>query len=245
MNKQIKERPILFSGEMVRAILEGRKTQTRRAIKPQPVFYPESASLPDMWAWGKETALEFLLIEWMPSEYPSDIIQACPYGKPGDRLYVRETFYAYGRWETRFSAKKGRDEWHFVDMTTERGLQYKYSDSPPELINKKKDAQIVRWWKRPSLFMPRAASRILLEITDVRVERLHDISEADAIVEGVEFKRVGITQAATGWKHYKSGFYNAPSARESFFTLWESINGPESLESNPWVWVVLFKQVEK
>jgi hypothetical protein len=110
----------------------------------------------------------------------------CPHGQPGDQLWVRETFFAFGRWETRFSAEKGRDEWHFVDMTLESGQRYLFE--APEGWRRKQRAAggaTPSWWRRPALFMPRAASRITLEITEVRVQRLQEISEADAVAEGI------------------------------------------------------------
>jgi hypothetical protein len=181
-SKQTKERPILFSGEMVRAILDGRKTQTRRVVKPKP---------DDSGLWNNDK---------------------CPYGKPGDRLWVRETF--------------------FVDGPR---IQYRadHHGAPKETI-----------WK-PSIFMPRHASRILLEIADVRCERLRDISEADAIAEGVaSFRPVpGDGDPETLYANYMNkGRLSYRKAYFSFMTLWQSINGPESWNANPWVWVITFKR---
>ena len=93
--------------------------------------------------------------------------------------------------------------------------------------------------------MPKWASRITLEVTAIRAEKVKEISEQDAIIEGVEFKTPKITSAATGWKHYRSGFHNAKNAIHSFFTLWEKINGEESLDSNPFVWVITFKNIKQ
>jgi len=181
-------RSILFSGPMVRALLAGAKTQTRRAIHGPP-----------------EAARN-------------------RFGQPGGRLWVRETFYAFGRWETRFNAGKQREEWYFVDMTRERGLAYRYeADLDAAAIPKARRAAgaAPTWHKRPALFMPRAASRLLLQVVAVRVERLQDISAGDALAEGI------LPDMA----------YDPVPAYRS---VWERINGPGSWEANPLVWVVEF-----
>jgi hypothetical protein len=211
------ERPILFSAPMVRALLDGSKTQTRRVFKQKNGgIWPNRNDLPGM----------------------RQILRNCPYGQHGDRLWVRETFYAFGRWETRVSAKKGCDEWHFVDMTLESGEAYLYpaSDSQPQPMGGKrhKGGVTPTWWKRPAIFMPSAASRITLEVTGVRVERLKDISEADAVAEGTP----------AGFWEYDNG-EGTETAKESYECLWESINGPGSWEANPWVWVVEFKRLDQ
>ncbi len=209
----MKERPILFSGPMVRALRDGSKTQTRRVVKPQPTHF-NPVGVPR---------------RVVPTGGPSDVIR-CPYGQPGDRLAVRETFYAWGRWETRYSAKKGRDEWHFVDMTLECGRSYAYdTDEDTPMIVTRRSTVVPLWWRRPAIFMPRAASRITLEITSVRVERLQDISEADAKAEGVALKN----SPAAFLTSYVRGFRD----------LWESINGSSSWTANPWVWVIEFRRL--
>lgn len=175
----IKERPILFSAPMVRAILEGRKTQTRRIIKSRKnnsIF---------MGGWTDSFILDEGNREWTLSE--------CPYGQPGDHLWVRESWQKFGK-EYAYAATDG--------------------DIYPE----------TKW--RPSIHMPRAASRLTLEITDIRAERLHDITEADAIAEGCE--------SGGNWD-------SAPTVQYS--NLWETINGPGSWEANPWVWVITFKKI--
>lgn len=232
----MKERPILFSAPMVRAILDGTKTMTRRIIKPQPTHFNPAGTPRRV----------------VPNGGPSESI-CCPYGQPGDRLWVRETYFAWGRWETRFSAKKGRDEWHFIDMTLESGRSYAYdTDEDTPMLVKRRSTMVPLWWRRPAIFMPRAASRILLEITDVRVERLQDISEDDARAEGIERGKdfpgwyrgpldgdsAGLAEAG---RHFK-----IPTAfpKLAFRALWESINGPKSWAANLWVWVVEFRRVE-
>ncbi|MCV2365562.1 hypothetical protein LNV23_19100 [Paucibacter sp. DJ1R-11] len=202
----MKDRPILFNGAMVRAILAGTKTQTRRVMKA--VRHPDFGNLyePSCLAREEQHAIE----------------RACPYGQPGDRLWVRETFaHIY-----RDNAKP--DERRDDDVA--------YKADHPGL-----DEYAFGTWK-PSIHMPRWASRITLEITSVRVERLQDISEADAKAEGIYKTEHGF------WSTYGQlivdGTYS-PSV--SFHALWQSVNGaegPTSWTGNPWVWVVEFKRVE-
>lgn len=189
----MKERPILFSASMVRALLADMKTMTRRIAKP--VKHPD---LGNVYSPGA------LVLEQEPQHV---IDRACPYGQPGDRLWVRET-WAYGIHA--MAAKSDKDgPFVYAADGTEQG---RLGD---------------RW--RPSIHMPRHASRITLQITSVRVERLQDISEADAIAEGVRNSL-----------HLPGGRF----ARENFAHLWWTINGDGSWESNPWVWVIEFKRVE-
>jgi hypothetical protein len=196
---ETKERPILFSGEMVRAILDGRKTQTRRIVKPQPA---------GLWgSTGKVFGHTFSGV----LEGPKDHYWVCKYGQPGDRLWVRETFTVCADSNIFYRADGKPDPWDGVE------------------------------WK-PSIHMPRRASRITLEITGVRVERLNDISEEDAISEGTE------NRSDLAWGHGGQGNDMARWAvehghRYGFLHLWESINGEGSWALNPWVWVVEFKRV--
>lgn len=228
---EIKERPILFSAPMSQAILEGRKTQTRRVIK-DVVFSPELIEC-GVGKRAKYYGNESHFKRVGPIDFK-------PYGQPGDRLYVKETFYAYGRWIKQYSATKNRDEWFFQDMVHLEGKIYQYADNPPEKVEKKRVENVVGWYKRPSLFMPYYASRILLEITDVRVERLQDISEADAKAEGVKRAILGVNGGIFG---QQIGQEPKPY-RQSFAVLWQSINGPESWNENPFVWAINFKRIK-
>lgn len=220
-----KERPILFSAPMVRALLAGTKTQTRRVLKLRPGFDFEERDDGRLWPWAEHP------------DHEADVWMPCPYGQPGDRHWVRETFFAWGRWETRYSAKKGRDEWHFLDMTEGSGRKYLYAaDNANYAANlgaNQGRGVYPGWWKRPAIFMPRAASRILLEVTDVRVERLQSISREDAQAEGLK-------QTATG--SWLPGPCDHPEW--AYHQLWDQINGEGTWDTNPWVWAITFRRVE-
>ena len=186
----MKERPILMSAPMVRAILDGKKEQTRRAVKPQPpatceykINGSKSAACCYVPPLGPETC-------WVPPTATSkDHLLPCPYGKPGDRLWVRETFY---------------------------------ND------------------------MPRWTSRITLQVNEVRVERLHEITEKDALDEGFSFRCINddpnVIRHAV-WPN-EPKLSDPSSAKEAFRKLWGVINGDESWALNPWVWVVSFEKLE-
>ena len=185
----MKERPILMSTPMVRAILEGRKTQTRRIVKCQFVEKTDPGVAP----------------YWRILDHPNKhdgggtpigphVIGMCPYGQPGDRLWVRETFSAMG------------------DKTQHAYPVFYKADRPSDTGG----------WT-PSIHMPRWASRILLEVTNIRVERLNDISADDAMAEGMA---------------WDDSVYD-------YSRLWEKLNGAGSWAANPWVWVVEFKRVNQ
>ena len=220
----MKERPILFSGPMVRALLDGRKAQTRRLLTEVQKLHGYDF----VHILSGETARVLTIKEPPGAAYAgfrhqdadqesSPLYFKCPYGQPGDRLWVREKHARYGAKETWCSPH------YFAD-----------SETLPS-INERHDAGLLRTY--PSIHMPRWASRITLEITRVRVERLRDISEEDARAEGARPSIVG-----DDLDHLKF--------RAGFQTLWDSINGkprkdsPDiSWEANPWVWVVEFKLV--
>ena len=217
-----KERPILFSGPMVRALLDGSKTQTRRAMKPQPTHF-NPAGVPR---------------RVIPTGGPSYVIR-CPYGQPGDRLWVRETWQ--GPLLQEFEADADPD-WHYASHIHQyqnpAHCEYAADGGPkPEYTNAD---DVMRQGWRPSIHMPRWASRITLEITSVRVERLQDISEADAIAEGCTQNHNGYYW---GGPHPVSGLKQLATAKGAYQDLWESINGPGSWDANPWVWVVEFRRL--
>lgn len=193
----MKEKPILMSGAMVRAILDGRKTQTRRVVK--------WSTVPKTHDYDFEP---YAIIEGWPylsvrGSVDTETPLASPYGKPGDRLWVKETF-----------------------------MPDPYINSVASTIYRATEAEPERYsghnWK-PSIFMPRIRSRITLEITGVRAERLNEISANDATAEGVEI----ITSIDHG----------STDPVAAYRVLWESINGKGSWEKNPWVWCISFKRI--
>ena len=224
----IKERPILFSAPMVRAILEGRKTVTRRAIKVQPHIdasgnFCVGSSNYGQDGYGKPVTKHF-------------VNGCCPYGKPSDRLWVRETFaIESNRWaDDPYSPphKDGRPTQRYEDNKWDQP-HYKATDAEPELWYDDRDSPGCRW--KPSIHMPRWACRILLEITDVRVERLQDITYEQAAAEGVH--RGPLREWCASDEGGACHKYPVPAFRD----LWQSVGG--SWDANPWVWVVEFKRV--
>jgi hypothetical protein len=189
---------------MIRALLDGRKTQTRRVMTPLPDDIRSPAHPEEVEHFGPTTVGMVRVDEsdWQPLR--------CLYGRPGDRLRVKETFVAFGRWETRFNEKTARDEWHFVDMTIDAGFAYRFEGADRDARRRAGDAPT--WHTRPSLFMPREASRITLDVTGVRVERLQDISEADASAEGIEW--------LNGRHTFNGGLHESRSARDAYQALW-------------------------
>lgn len=194
-----KERPILFSGPMVVALLQGRKKQTRRAVNPQPEFRGSG----DSWYWCGGGALmragygaKYIHTDQCAMERAMS--KSCPYGQPGDRLWVKETFSP----QPHLNAKA-------------------YFRATDPLVGVKK-------WK-PSIFMPRNLSRIALEITAIRVERLQDISESDALAEGINMELLKMCHV---------------TPQNAYRKLWTDINGKGSWEQNPWVWVIDFQKYD-
>lgn len=217
----MKQRPILFSAPMVQAILAGRKTQTRRIVKPQPTLITDA---------GKHSQYNYRGGIYSLNMYRnSKIIEKCPHGQVGDQLWVKET------WKPRIAHSCALDTCDCSDVEVEYIADNKtifYSDNIDSEWLMPKAAQNGK--NVSSLFMPRWASRILLEITDIRIERLQDISEADAQAEGCDNSK---SESAI-----EVGWYEKP--RRAFERLWESINGTDSWAANSWVWVVEFKVVQ-
>lgn len=200
----MKQRPILFSAAMVRAILAGKKTQTRRVCKKQP------RQVLEMLFWDYAKGLSAGTCGGVPQCY----LDTCPYGQIGDQLWVRETYA-----EVPKTAYANSNVFQKVSTSKEdKAFVYRACFDL--------SASAITW--KPSIFMPRAASRILLEITAIRVERVQDISEHDAIAEGIEFSSIG----------------GGMDAHQNYCGLWSKINGNQSWIENPWVWVVEFKRVE-
>lgn len=215
---EVKERPIIFSSAMVNAILEGRKTQTRRVVKPQPL---------DSWMLHRNTdwseyyqRTRFGLKKHLWIAHPTENKEiVCPKGVPGDRLWVKETF--------------GIPAAPYEKRTKE--LVVYRADQSPAL----REANKYFW--RNVRNMPRWASRIALSITNIRVERLQRISEADAIAEGVRQLRDG-SRTFAGREGPGNLVTPWPTAKEAFADGWELINGKQSWADNPWVWVIEFKR---
>lgn len=205
----MKERPILFTGPMVRAILEGRKTVTRRVMKPQPDFLGSMVD-PNTPFKTLDAGLHARI--------------TCPYGEPGDRLWVREAWAADAQVDAIAprDLSQGEPIWFPADLSVRQ--------TGCSMISKGRG--------RPSIHMPRWASRILLEITAVRVERLQDISEEQALAEGVRGEPCDHARQACA----DIGCWG-DTAKGAFGFLWESLNGEGSWAANPWVWVVEFKRV--
>lgn len=209
-------RPILFSGPMVRAILGGHKTMTRRVVKPQPEVGSYSAidheGVP-WWCWDDGRGRNAVSYYWEDGKEHAIPAYRCPFGVPGDRLWVRETW-------------AGDDLCGVVYRTDHPDAVLKFGDLDD-------GEQSLRCW-RPSIHMPRWASRITLEVTDVRVERLQDMDHCDAEAEGIR---------GTSFRVFDDGPLAVILARDVFATLWDSLNAKRGYgwAFNPWVWVVEFR----
>jgi len=215
----MKQRPIIFNTEMVRAILDGRKTKTRRIVKPL-----------------KDKSFGCTL---NPNEIAGEVnngdLQNSPFGQVGDQLYVRETWYQKGcycmpMWD---GADAEDAFWSGINQA-----KYFASDRIEKVSHKFGE---YFWRKRPSIHMPRWAARIILEVTDVRIEKLNDISEQDAIKEGCK------AMEGCKWHTFEEAERGIPihdhTAKDAFWAKWESIYGEQSWQSNPWVWVIEFKVI--
>jgi hypothetical protein len=224
------EHPILFNGEMVRAILEGRKTQTRRICKPliNAKSVADVYHRPDGLFIG--THLKVGLGCGITEPFP------CPLGHPGDRLWVRENFQPL--------LADGTD-WVDSDWKTGKGYAINYTATSPvqEFYDCANDEAFCDRVK-PSIHMPRWASRITLEITEVRLQRLQDISEEDAQAEGFDTMEKQEKYGLASWsRHCHPDAAETPVARKTFGAIWEQIYAKRGIGwvVNPWVWAVSFK----
>jgi hypothetical protein len=201
---QVKERPILFSGPMIRALLDGRKTQTRRVLKQR----------------NRKDGCRIVpeLLQQM------GVGASCPYGQVGDRLWVRETFWVYPGIISDRLLREGADTWpeYFYDADCDRDWCIEHG-----------------WVRKPSIFMPREACRFMLDITDVRVERLWDITESDAISEGVQ------PIDNPDYDEDDPCDDEPESYVAAFRELWDELNQVRGYgwDANPWVWVIEFKRI--
>jgi hypothetical protein len=205
----MKERPIIFSTPMVQAILDGRKTMTRRVLKIQPPDNKDWKLIRLTDSSSKDDAKNIGKLQWGLFDNPHHVSERdmryfkCPYDEPGDVLWVRESFKPI----TPSGFTRGVSIIYKADMHGNKVSDHK--------------------WK-PSIHMPRWSARIFLEITDVRVERLNDITRGDCMSEGCPFVNMA----------------NGANPKYWFTYLWESIHGPGSFDSK-WVWVISFKQIQK
>jgi hypothetical protein len=219
----MKERPILFSSPMVRAINEGRKTQTRRVMKPQIT---------------EETCFAgFEGMGYLPVRRDETPI-LCPYGVPGDRLWARETWYCDHCFGPCYANPPigSPEEWRGeVSALSPHGdLMYYRADGEIDDLMPERDGPVT--W-RPSIFMPRWASRILLEVTDVRVQRVQEISGDDVLAEGCRL----------AWGNRQTLGTDEERARKDLYSqLWDSINAKRGLgwDVNPWVWAITFRRID-
>jgi hypothetical protein len=218
----MKERPIIFSGPMARAILDGRKTQTRRVVKPQPPSIEAvKAKSGSDYGWYREPKNGHLPFRpvgpvWAVRDLDANVVSkglTCPYGVVGDQLWCRET------WTPDHAAFYPN-----FPVVYKADSAYDYERENGKVYSDEQKAWYPYRWRSP-FHMPRRLSRITLEITGVRVERLQAISEADAMAEGMDAKPEPDLSLNRG----------------RFALLWESINGPGSWDANPWVWVIEFK----
>lgn len=237
----MKERPILFSGPMVRAILEGRKSQERQVVKPQPFMKGDWGLTWEPKAPKLGPSYSVRNVNWNPiTNAFEDFYRdqgGSPFGTAGDRLWVKETH-------------------RFDGLDPKIALRSQCLDEISYRADMQGDRACDDCAWRPSIFMPRWASRITLEITGVRVERLNQISEADAKAEGIGSWRQKYPRGSHDIQGYDT-VYNfgrdletrwfptsSPNAVLSYKRLWESINGPGSWDANPYVWVIEFRRVK-
>jgi hypothetical protein len=237
----MKERPILFSSPMVRALLDGSKTQTRRVVKlPHNnrlgVWEPTTVGGPN---GGRTASGETVPLQGAIWHTRTGDSLVCPHGQPGDRLWVRETHEVN---------RIGYEEGPNAPARHYAGVKYRADDGRAEFtisqsLYRDLDSKESCGW-RPSIHMPRWASRITLEVTGVRMERVQDISHDDALAEGVQdFASTLDDQPHPSGESPEQASRRLQWPQRQFRTLWESINGAESWDINPWVWVVEFRRL--
>ena len=230
----VKERPILMCGDMVRATLAGDKTHTRRAVKMGQIHFVGTGGKdgpewndPRCWGFEDEHGDWALLRATEPSEYQIP----CPFGCVGERLWVRENWQQV---EQDGATVKPRTELR----PSRQGVCYQADGNKCPITY----GQVPLKW-RPSIHMPRWASRINLEITAVRAERLQEIDALDALAEGVEGTHVITGTLKESGGRERTGEFIEGCPRDGYAQLWDQINGPGAWDLNPWVWVVEFKRI--
>jgi hypothetical protein len=226
----MKERPIIFSTEMVKAILEGQKTKTRRPIKPRKPFLLQCLYYgihPGGGYWGSD-------VDPFTNNIPfaDDHGFYCPYGQVGDGLWVRETWNYLVARPVWFGP--GEDDWDYDSEECDY-IPKAQDNTAGTICYYADDRDQCKWW-RPSIHMPRWASRIDLEITDIRVEPLREINEVDAIAEGCSLPEEYSELLKTMFKQ---------PHRQVFIDMWNELFGKKyPWDTNPWVWVIEFKRIK-
>ena len=223
-----KKLSILMKLWTVEAILNDLKTQTRRPINPQPIFQMTCAPS-GLFVWKGEKYSGRM--KNRARDKSAGFADCCRYGKIGDELYVKETFYAYGKWE-RTSAKTkklGNDKWKFIDLTGKMSVKYFYENDPPKLVQKG-ISEKVGYYKRPAVFMPFRASRVGIKITNLRAEQIQNIFTEDIIAEGL----------STNLREHDAECH----LREKFSNVWDEINKDRGFgfDSKCWVWAITFEK---
>ncbi len=229
-----RERPILFGAPMVRALLAGTKSQTRRVFTPQSTpwinHYMEGGASPSDWKAECGDDGDPRMWWWLSGAAAQEPIGSCPYGVPGDRLWVRETFYCD---HSDYPTAPRRELLPLMEYRADHDCSSWEAGCPCRDENGRGS------W-RPSIFMPRWASRITLEVTEVRVQHVQDISEEDAKAEGVN-----LTETIDGTVNGEPARIAFMEAKYAFAVLWNSINEKRGhgWQTNPWCWCVSFKRV--
>lgn len=227
----MKERPILFSAPMVRAILAGTKTQTRRVVNGQEQWPTNTHHITFLSTRGTALAVDSNRTTWRPEI-------RCPYGQPGDRLRVKEAAWMWCERRPNGTTKTGRQKWLYVPMRA-AGIWYAadHRTKPNISVVSPDTGNEWGWRLKIGRFLPSWASRITLEVTGVRVERLLDITNDGIKAEGLDDDPRIVSGEIEGSMLTPFG------RRVAFEDLWKSINGPGSWEANPWVWVVEFRRL--
>jgi hypothetical protein len=231
----MKERPILMNEQSIGPILDGRKTQTRRVITPQPVVGDEYSVWTDCKKWGN-AVVKFTRHGYAPPHsFAESIARHCPYGVPGDRLWVREAWQLCS---------------HGSQLPGLKEFRTRYlADGTLNWVKCGRDLAVLKEVGfKPSIFMPREFSRLTLEITSVGVERIQEISKQDAIAEGVDWRKCPMYQTEAQLRRMVKGWGTAMTVDYigGFKRLWNSINASPGLSwsDNPWVWVVEFERIQ-
>lgn len=239
----MKARPILFSAEMIRALLDGRKTVTRRIVKPQPKLSPHHepvrAETRGDRRWVFMTHTDRPEYSWATGGV------RCPYGEPGDALTVKESAWMWCERVPNGVTKTGRAKWHYVPMR-EAPIHYAADHPSKPVINVVSPDTGNQWgWRlKVGRFLPAWASRLTLRITNIRVERLQDISYEDAVAEGCGIADMRFEPVADG-ETWEQTARRLRWPQRTYEQLWNSINGAQSWAANPWCWCISFTCISK